>query len=367
MKLEELYYKFASNSQDNLKKFNHISFEKNTFDQLTCLLEPKKNNLKNKSKQNYECVIKKNISRDINNLLEIISQDNKLIYAMIAPAFLGQFSNKITPGKLRSALKFLGFTGMVEVALFADILTLKEALEFDRKIKNKKDFMLTSCCCPMWIAMLRKKNLLAHVPKSVSPMIACGRAIKIIHKNALTCFIGPCVAKKSEAREKDLIGAVDFVLTFQEISCMLEILNINPEKMPEEHKEHSSRAGRIYARTGGVSEAVILTLKKINPDKKIIAKQANGILECKKLLDEIEHENINANFFEGMGCVGGCVGGPKKIIKKDLAEQLVNSYGDKANYITPVDNPNVIKLLKVLGFETIKDLLDDNKIFTRKL
>lgn len=58
-------------------------------------------------------------------------------------------------GKLRTALKCLGFTGMLEVAVFADILTLKEALEFDKNIRDETQFQLTSCCCPMWIAMIK--------------------------------------------------------------------------------------------------------------------------------------------------------------------------------------------------------------------
>lgn len=77
------------------------------------------------------------------------------VYAMVAPAFLGQFG-KATPGQLRTAFKQLGFQGMVEVAAFADILTMKEALEFDANIHTDRDFLLTSCCCPLWIAMIRK-------------------------------------------------------------------------------------------------------------------------------------------------------------------------------------------------------------------
>ena len=71
---------------------------------------------------------------------------NKLSYALVAPAFMGQFDKNVTPGMLRNALKKLGFTGMVEVSLFADILTLKEALELNKNIKSDTDFMLTSCC-----------------------------------------------------------------------------------------------------------------------------------------------------------------------------------------------------------------------------
>lgn len=123
--------------------------------------------------------------------------------------FFGTVQRDCHPGKLRSAFKALGFSGMVEVALFADILTLKEALEFDKNIVNDNDYQLTSCCCPMWIAMIRKiyHELMPHVPGSVSPMIACGRVIKKLHPDAVTVFVGPCIAKKSEAREPDIKGS----------------------------------------------------------------------------------------------------------------------------------------------------------------
>ncbi|NMA66304.1 MAG: iron hydrogenase, partial [Clostridiaceae bacterium] len=141
--------------------------------------------------------------KDLIPVIEIINKREVPVYAMIAPAFNGQFSIDVTAGKLRSAFKKLGFFGMVEVALFADILTLKEALEFDQSIHDDKDFMLTSCCCPIWVAMTKKiyNNLIPHMPPSVSPMVACGRAIKFIRPEAVTVFIGPCIAKKAEARE----------------------------------------------------------------------------------------------------------------------------------------------------------------------
>lgn len=157
------------------------------------------------------------------------------VYAMIAPAFTGQFSPGVTAGKLRSAFKRMGFYGMVEVALFADILTLKEALEFDRAIKSDRDFLLTSCCCPLWVALIRKsyQSLIPHVPPSVSPMVACGRSIKRIHPEAKTVFIGPCLAKKAEARQPDIADAVDYVLTFEETAELFDLLKIHPETLKE--------------------------------------------------------------------------------------------------------------------------------------
>ncbi len=306
---------------------------------------------------------------DLIPLMELLCKNEVPVYAMIAPAFSGQFSEKVTSGKLRSAFKKAGFYGMLEVALFADILTLKEALEFDRNIHDDKDFMLTSCCCPMWMALIRKSyaSLIPHIPPSVSPMVACGRSIKRLHPDAVTVFIGPCLAKKAEAREPDIKDAVDFVLTFQETTELFDVMGINPAEMKEDSSDHSSTCGRIYARTSGVSEAVQSTLGRLNPERKIPikAQQADGIIKCKELLKKISGGEIEANFIEGMGCVGGCVGGPKRLIPADEAREHVNAYGAAAKCKTPADNPHVLDILHRLGFDTIESLLDEDRIFTR--
>ena len=308
-------------------------------------------------------------SRDILPALNAIRQAKGPVYALIAPAFLGQFSEEVTPGKLRNAFKKLGFSGMIEVALFADILTLKEALEFDKNILTESDYQLTSCCCPMWIGMIKRvyHELMPHVPGAVSPMVASGRTIKVLHPDAITIFIGPCLAKKAEAREKDIADAVDYVLTFKEVEDIFEFAEIDPSKMEESEKDHSSRAGRIYARTGGVSEAVKKTVDRLNPNRKITVntQQADGVPGCKEMINQLREGKTNANFFEGMGCVGGCVGGPKIIINKEEGTKHVNEYGDTATYPTPIDNPYVIELLHRLGFDTVESLLEHSDIFTR--
>lgn len=308
--------------------------------------------------------------KDILPMLEAVHHSDFPVYAMIAPAFVNQFSNEVTPGKLRSAFKQIGFTGMLEVALFADILTLKEALEFDKNIVNEKDFQLTSCCCPMWIALIRKvyQKLVPYVPGSVSPMVACGRSIKTLYPNAMTVFIGPCIAKKAEAKEKDIADAVDYVLTFQEIRDIFELAGIDLAKLPEDERDYSSRTGRIYASTGGVSEAVQNTVKRLNPDRilDVRAAQADGVPACKAMLGDILNGKISYNFYEGMGCVNGCVGGPKALIPKEEGRKNVYAYGEEAQYKTPIDNPYVIELLNKLGFDTVESLLEQSDIFTRK-
>ena len=206
---------------------------------------------------------------DLNAVREVLLTPEKQVYALIAPAFMGQFGEGVSPGAIRAALKRAGFSGMVEVAVFADILTLKEALEFDRHVNRDTDFLLTSCCCPVWVSMIRNiyGELVPHMPGAVSPMIAAGRAVKKMHPDAVTVFIGPCLAKKKEAKEPDICDAIDVVLTFQETAMLFEAMGIAPQQMEEDASEHSSGAGRIYARTGGVSEAVVRTVEQLHPGK----------------------------------------------------------------------------------------------------
>ncbi len=306
--------------------------------------------------------------REVVPIFELINSGAP-VYALIAPAFLSQFSPQMTPGKLRSAFKALGFAGMIEVALFADILTLKEALEFNEAVVKKEDFILTSCCCPMWVGMIRKVyGLLApHMPPSVSPMVASGRAIKKLHPEAKTVFIGPCIAKKAEARQPDIEDAVDFVLTFQETDDIFRAAGIYPEALEEDLRDHSSAAGRIYARTGGVSKAVEDTVERLFPERyiKVKAMQADGVSACKALLKEVMDGKIDANFIEGMGCPGGCVGGPKALIDRKEGAKHVNSYASEAEIKTPADNPFVLEMLARLGFDTIESLKSGHNMFTR--
>lgn len=309
-------------------------------------------------------------NKDVVPVLRAVRGKQREVYALVAPAFLGQFGPEVTTGKLRAAFKAMGFQGLIEVAVFADILTLKEALEFDANIREEQDYQLTSCCCPVWIAMIRKvyQELMPHVPGAVSPMIAAGRVVKKLHPDAVTVFIGPCMAKKQEAREGDIADAVDYVLTFQEVQDMFEAADIHPEQLGEDDKEHSSRAGRIYARTGGVSEAVKTTVEQLRPERSIEvrAEQADGVPACREMIERLKGGETKANFFEGMGCRGGCVGGPKIIIDKEEGRKNVERYGEAAEYRTPLENPFVPELLRRLGFHTIEEFLEKSDILVRK-
>jgi iron only hydrogenase large subunit-like protein len=172
-------------------------------------------------------------------------------------------------------------------------------------------------------------------------------------------FIGPCIAKKTEATLPDLAGAIDFVLTFAELAAVFRATGIDPSAMQDEENPSASRAGRIYARAGGVSEAVESTLAKILPNRvgDMHALKVDGIPNCQKVLEQAAAGALDANFIEGMACVGGCVGGPGRIVPAAASTAEVNLYGDAAAAATPVENPQVYQLLTRLGLESPSPLL----------
>ncbi|MBP2654357.1 MAG: Ferredoxin hydrogenase [Firmicutes bacterium] len=288
-------------------------------------------------------------------LIDLLRQRTHPVYASVAPAFAGQFGVDVTPGKLRSALLKLGFKEMVETALYADIVTIKEAFEFDHYVKNENDFLITSCCCPVWIKLIENRfpELFKHISPSVSPMIASARIIKTFEQDAKVVFIGPCIAKKSEALLPDLKGAVDFVLTFQELSTIFEATEINPAMEKDDENPQASWGGRVYGRTGGVSAAVEATLKNLVPRRaqSFIPVKLDGIPDCQKGLEQLKHGELKANFIEGMACKGGCVGGPGINIPPEEGTKHINIYSKSSASPTPVENPHVYSLLARLGSE----------------
>lgn len=300
-------------------------------------------------------------------------KSGKPVIAAVAPAIAGQYGENVSLDMLRTAFKKVGFTDMVEVAFFADMLTLKEAIEFDHLVQDKGDLMITSCCCPMWVGMVKHvyNNLVKHVSPSVSPMIAAGRVLKELNKDALVVFIGPCIAKKGEIKQPDLLGDIDYVLTFAEMQLIFEALNIDPKNCePTQTMEYASREGRLYARTGGVSLSVHEAIQRIFPEKADFFKsvQANGVVECKNILDKVQTGEITGNFLEGMGCVGGCVGGPKAIIPRDKGREKADEFAENAEVKISLDSDRMKDILSRLGINSAEDFKDHEKvaIFERK-
>lgn len=234
------------------------------------------------------------------------------IIAEVAPAYIGQFGEKVTPRKFRSGLMALGFCDVYEVALGADIGAITEAHHYAKEVATGNlPFLLTSCC-PSWIMMTQKffPDMQDNISRELTPMVATARSIKKEHPNAKVVFIGPCASKKLEASRTNIRSDVDFVITFEELAAMFDAKEIDLEAFEGETSLHNATgAGRGYAVAGGVAGAIESCLKEYYPDVPVHIEHAESLAECKKVLALAKAGKLKGCMIEGMACPGGCMGG----------------------------------------------------------
>lgn len=236
-------------------------------------------------------------------------KSGKKVYAMAAPATEGQFGPDITMSSWSKAMKELGFEDFFDVGLGGDMTAAYEAREWAEAYhKGKKK---VTSCCPAFVNMVRfhYPQLAECVSTTVSPMCAVSRLIKAREPEAVTVFIGPCLAKKSEVADQKLEGNADYVLTYSEIRAIMKVKGVKLEPC-ENTEQTSSVFGKRFANSGGVTAAVLESLKESESDIDAKICRANGAAECKKALLLLRAGRLPEDFIEGMACEGGCVGGP---------------------------------------------------------
>ena len=278
-------------------------------------------------------------------------QSGERVYAAVAPAFVGQFGPKVTPGKLRAAMKALGFADVFEVAVGADLCATQEAIDFIQEVPEKLPFMATSCC-PAW-SMMAKKLFPEHadcISMALTPMTLTARLIKRHHSNAKVVFIGPCAAKKLEAMRTDIRSDVDFVLTFEEMDGIFDARHVDVEKIEEDPEgvNDASMDGRNFAVAGGVAKSVVDVIHERYPDKEIKVDHAEGLKECRKLLTMAKAGKYNGYLLEGMACPGGCVAGAGTMQPIKKSQASVNPYASKAKHKTSNETEHVKELDKLV-------------------
>ncbi|MDE5854535.1 MAG: 4Fe-4S dicluster domain-containing protein [Ruminococcus sp.] len=276
------------------------------------------------------------------NVIDLIKKSeqsrNYKIYAIVAPSISSQFTYAKL-GQVVSGLKKLGFHTVVEAALGADMVALEESNEIAEK------GFLTSSCCPAFVKYIKSEfpDLLPYVSHNLSPMATISKYIKETTENAKTIFIGPCTAKKAEAQLDSVKPYVDAVLTFEELQALFDSRDMDITLLPEDVLENASYFGRIFARSGGLSDAAKQGLKEQNIDFNLKAVPCDGIEECRTALLKKRRNVLNGNFIEGMACNGGCIGGAGCLTHgiKDKAE--VDKYGKEAFEKTISDAVSILK------------------------
>ena len=263
------------------------------------------------------------------NVIDLIkkSQNNSKykVYVMVAPSISSQFTYAKL-GQVITGLKKLGFYTVIEAALGADMVAEKESVELAQK------GFLTSSCCPAFVQYIKSAfpNLLEYVSHNLSPMGALAKYIKSTDETAKVVFIGPCTAKKAEAQLENVKPYVDCVLTFEELQALFDSREIDITTLEEDVLNNASYFGRIFARSGGLSDAVAQGLKEQNIDFELKAIPCDGIEACRVALLKKSKNVLDANFIEGMACVGGCIGGAGCLTHGEKNKAQVDEYGREA-------------------------------------
>ena len=279
-------------------------------------------------------------------LIRALKEGGEII-AEIAPAFVGQFGDNITPRNLKAALKELGFAEVYEVALGADIGAIAETHHYVNKVvTGELPFLLTSCC-PAW-AMLAKTQfptLVDQVSQELTPMVATARTIKKEHPEARVVFIGPCAAKKLEAARRTVRSDVDFVITYEELQAMFDAKDIDLTEYEAESSFHNATgAGRGYAAAGGVAAAIEECVKEYYPGVPVNIRHAEGLAECKKTLMLAKAGKMNGCLIEGMACPGGCIAGAGTNIEVAKAKKALNTFVANSSKNIPAKELEEIEL-----------------------
>jgi len=226
------------------------------------------------------------------------------VAALLAPSYVAEFDN-LEPERIITALRETGFRYVVEVARGADVVSAAYAELFRRNPEGS----WISTTCPVIVERIRKyhPSLMNRLAPIVSPMIAAAlEARKIYGENTPCVFVGPCIAKKVEARDPLLPQVVNEALTFVELRRLFARKGINPEQMsPSKPDPPQAGIGRSFPLTGGL---LISAGFETDPlDNQFMV--ATGRSQTDEVLTDMEESRICPRLVEALMC-HGCHAGP---------------------------------------------------------
>lgn len=250
-------------------------------------------------------------------------KDYKYTVAIPAPTLLGQFKLKYSIDRILSALKSLGFDEIVEVAFGAEIIG--RAIKYEFTAKHYPMPMISSACPAVAkLIQVRFPELTGNINRLKAPM---GLTARITRKRLIESkhlkseeigifFITPCAAKATEVSNPlpsdDLFSTIDGAIAIKDIYAPL--MGAMKTIEVEEGIHNSSAEGFSWAVSGGESSYL--------KNKKVL--HVDGISNVIKVLEEIENGKLdNIDFFEGLACIGGCVGGCLTVENNFVAKMYI--------------------------------------------
>ena len=278
----------------------------------------------------YQCpfgaIVDKSFILDVVDLIKKSENNTKYkLYAVIAPSISSQFTYAKL-GQVITGIQKLGFFHVVEAALGADMVAYEECKELAEK------GFLTSSCCPAFVDYIEKQfpQLKEHISHNLSPAATIAKYIKETTPGAKIVFIGPCTAKKMEFQKEELKPYIDSTITFEELQALFDSRDMDLKTLEEGVLDNASYYGRIFARSGGLSDAVAEGLKERGIEFELQAVPCDGIEACRAALLKASKNVLKGNFIEGMACVGGCIGGAGCLTHGEKNKADVDKYGMEA-------------------------------------
>ncbi len=331
---------------------------------------------------------------DTQKVFDAIADPTKHVYIFTAPSVratigecFGYEPGTEVEGKMVAALKRLGFDGVFNMNLTADLTIIEEANELIERVKNGGVLPMITSCSPGWIKFCEHyyPEFTENLSTCKSPQQMFGAILKtyFAQKNGLDpkdIFVVsaiPCTAKKFEVGRDGQAASgypdVDVAVTTRELGRMIERAGIDFRSLPDEQFDQpfgtATGAGEIFGATGGVMEAALRTaaesilgrpLEKLDfPDVRGTAgiKRAtyklgdlevkvavvSGTANAKKLLDRVKSGEEDVTFIEVMACPGGCVNGGGQPYQPPVVRNNVDLRAKRAEVLYTVDANNKLR------------------------
>ncbi|GAB4170211.1 MAG: hypothetical protein Kow00108_04160 [Calditrichia bacterium] len=307
------------------------------------------------------------------------------VVALMAPSFPAAFPD-VDPGKVISALRAVGFTKIIEVAVGADLINLTYKQIFENPEKSDSSLPIITSTCPAIIEYIEKyvPELIPNLAKIVSPMVATGKiAKKMFGTDSKVVFIGPCIAKKKERQREDYQNIIDEVLTFQELSVLFDDHGIQLDTLEESHVDPPyADLGKIYPISGGLIRSADIKYDILD-DSIIFTEGKQRLLN---MLDNLKQGRIKAKMVDLLFCEG-CISGPamandldyftrkEKIIdytKKSLSDKrqaqdlqelfneivVATTFSNQNQRLEEPDEEDIIRILQRINKVSEKDELN---------
>lgn len=296
-----------------------------------------------------KCV--KSCSQKAKVIADHVGECRKLLESQNPPiAILGcshpAFFNDIRSGQLVTGLRRLGFTEVHEGAAGVDLLRDS----YRKNIEQGQPYPLITTHCPTIVDLIERHypQLLKNLIGIVSPMVAMGRFIKSRNSaNVPVVYISSCIAGKFEITSEQTEGAIDCVISYQELSQMFKDRNLDLKRLGETAFDGiSPQRGRLFAISGGPFKSFDIASEITNQDYV----ETEGEENAMEVIKDLAAGRISPRVVDIRFCNGGCIGGPGKnnrlttfskrnlIIEQHLNQNLY--YRTKSTYIADIPLPN---------------------------